>query len=83
MAEDTIGLPGEVVVKSRLNLGRPFDFDRSLESLELRTYRIRSPVRLLDLHAHAGFWSDGWGVLPFWFSSENLDEISIYRVKAN
>jgi len=81
MAEDTIGLPGELVVKSRLSLGRPFDFDRSLEPLQLRTYRIPSPVRLLDLHAHAGFWSDGWGVLPFWFSDENLDEISIYRVK--
>jgi len=81
MAEDTIGLPGELVVKSRLSLGRPFDFDRSLEPIQLRTYRIPSPVRLLDLHAHAGFWSDGWGVLPFWFSDENLDEISIYRVK--
>ena len=81
MAEDTTGVPGELVVKSRLSLGRSFDVDRSLERLELRTYRIRSPVRLLDLHAHAGFWSDGWGVLPFWFSSENLDEISIYGVK--
>ena len=80
MAEDTTGVPGELVVKSRLSLGRSFDVDRSLERLELRTYRIRSPVRLLDLHAHAGFWSDGWGVLPFWFSSENQDEISIYRV---
>ena len=81
MAEDTTGYAGEIVVKSRLSLGRPFDFDRSLEPLEQRTYRIRSPLRLLDVHAHAGFWSDGWGVLPFWFSRENVDEISIYRVK--
>ena len=81
MAEDTTGFPGELVVKSRLSLGRPFDFDRFLEPLEQRTYRIRSPLRLVDVHAHAGFWSDGWGVLPFWFSRENLDEISIYRVK--
>src|SRR5437667_12246938 len=81
MAEDTTGAPGELVVKSRLSLGRSFDVDRSLERLKLRTYRIRSAVRLLDLHAHAGVWSDGWGVLPLWFSSENLDEISIYVVK--
>ena len=81
MAEDITGFPGELVVKSRLSLGRPFEFDRSLELLEQRPYRIRSPLRLLDVHAHAGFWSDGWGVLPFWFSRETLDEISIYRVK--
>jgi len=81
MAEDVTGFSGELVVKSRLSLGRPFEFDRSLELLEQRTYRIRSPLRLLDVHAHAGFWSDGWGVLPFWFSRETLDEISIYRVK--
>ena len=81
MAEDTTGSQGELVVKSRLSLGRPYDFDRFLEPLERRSYRIRSPLRLVDVHAHAGFWSDGWGVLPFWFSRENLDEISIYRVK--
>ena len=81
MAEDTVGSPGEIVVKSRLSLSHPFEFDRSLEPLERRSYRIRSPLRLLDVHAHAGFWSDGWGVLPFWFSREDLDEISIYRVK--
>ena len=81
MAEDTSGFPGELVVKSRLSLGSPLDFDSSLQSLDQRRYRISSPVRLLDVHSHAGFWSDGWGVLPFWFSREDLDTISIYRVK--
>jgi hypothetical protein len=85
MAEDTTGSPGELVVKSRLCLGRAFDNElhRSLELLEQRAYRIRSPLRVLDQHSHAGFWSDGWGVLPFWFSRETLDELSIYRVKGN
>ncbi len=83
MADDTTGRPGELFVKSSLALGQVFDnqFGRSLELLERRTYGIRSPVRLLDPHTHAGFWSDGWGVLPFWFSRESLDEFSIYRVK--
>ena len=69
-------------MKSRLALGRSFDndLDRSLKPVEQRTYRIRSPFRLLDPHTHAGFWSDGWGVLPFWFSRQELDEFSIYRV---
>ena len=83
MADDTNGRPGELFVKSSLALGRVFDnqFGRSLELIEQRTYRIRSPLRLLDPHTHAGFWSDGWGVLPFWFSREPLDEFSVYRVK--
>ncbi len=77
-AEDTTGAPGELFVKSRLALGRTFD---GLELIDQRTYRIRSPFRLLAQDSHAGFWSDGWGVLPFWFSREPLDEFSVYRVK--
>jgi hypothetical protein len=82
MAEDTTGARGQLVVKSRLALGQTFDnaLDRSLEPVEERVYRIRSPIRLLDEQSHAGFWSDGWGVLPFWFSRDNLDELTIYRV---
>ena len=71
-----LALTGLALVFQRQN-----DFDRFLEPMERRSYRIRSPLRLLDVHAHAGFWSDGWGVLPFWFSREDLDELSIYRVK--
>jgi hypothetical protein len=83
MAEDTTGSPGTLVVKSSLALGKTFDndFERSLELVDRRIYRIRSPFRLLHAHSHAGFWSDGWGVLPFWFSFEPLDELSVYRAK--
>jgi len=83
VALDTTGAPGRLMVKSRLCMGRIFDnaVGRSLETLEVRTYRIRSPFRLLDEHSRAGFWSDGWGVLPFSFSREALDEFSIYRLK--
>jgi hypothetical protein len=83
MADDTIGRPGELLVKSRVALGGIFDnqLGRSLKPVDKLTYRIRSPLRLLDQTSHAGFWSDGWGVLPFSFSREPLDEFSIYRVK--
>jgi hypothetical protein len=83
LAHDTTASPGELVVKSRLALGLPSDNEsgRSLEQLEQRTYWIRSPIRLLDEHSRAGFWSDGWGVLPFWFSREKLDDLYIYRVR--
>lgn len=82
MAEDTAGQPGTLVVKSRLCLSKTFDneLDRSLDLVDRRIYSVASPIRLLDLRTHAGFWSDGWGVLPFWFSWEPMDEIAVYRV---
>jgi hypothetical protein len=85
VADDTVGRPGELFVKSNLALGHIPDngLGRSLEPIEQRTYRIRSPFRLLVPNVHAGFWSDGWGVLPFWFSREPLDEFSVYRVRGN
>jgi len=72
-------------VKSSLALGTVFDNDlgHSLKLVDQIPYGIRSPLRVLDPHTHAGFWSDGWGVLPFWFSREPLDELSIYRVKSD
>jgi len=81
-AEDTTSPPGRLMVISRLCLGRIFDSElgRSLVKLDERVYWIHSPFRLLDLHSHAGFWSDGWGVLPFSLSREDLDELSVYRV---
>jgi 4-amino-4-deoxy-L-arabinose transferase-like glycosyltransferase len=85
MSERTTGSPGKLVVVSRLCLGRTFDNElgRSLDLVEERTYRIRSPLRLLDEKARAGFWSNGWGVLPFWFSREKFDDLYIYRVREN
>lgn len=82
MTLDSVGRPGELVVKSRACLAHQFDsqLDRSLQAVGEETYRIRSPLRLLDKAARAGFWNDGWGVLPFWFSQAPIDEITIYRV---
>lgn len=83
IVEDTVGRPGDLVVVSRLSLGRIFDNElgRSLEVVEKRTYTVRSPVRLLAEHSRAGFWSDGWGLAPFTFSRDPLDEFTVYRVK--
>ena len=82
MADDTVADPGELVVKSRNLLSIAFDnqLDRSLEVVGRKTYWVSSPLRLLDDNAKAGFWSDGWGVLPFWFSRQPLDVITVYRV---
>ena len=85
VADDTTGRPGELFVKSDLALGQVPDtkLGHSLQLVETRAYRIESPVRVLDPNTRAGFWSDGWGVLPFWFSRQPLDQVSIYRVGRN
>lgn len=82
MTADSTAPLGTLVIKSRLSLSKSFDneFDRSLEVVEKRTYAVSSPLRLLDYGTHAGWWSDGWGVLPFWFSTQPLDEVTVYRV---
>jgi len=82
MTQDSVGRSGELVVKSQACLSRQFDsqLDRSLEVVGQKTYQIRSPFRLLSRVARAGFWSDGWGVLPFWFSEGPIDKITIYRI---
>ena len=85
VADDTTGRPGELFVKSDLALGQVPDnrLGHSLQLVEKRNYQVRSPLRVLDSHTHAGFWSDGWGVLPFWVSTAPLDEVSIYRVNSD
>ncbi|MBI3939687.1 MAG: glycosyltransferase family 39 protein [Acidobacteria bacterium] len=50
----------------------------------LKTYRYAPTltIRLLNAEAHAGFWSMGWGFLPFSFSSGHapLEQISVYEI---
>ncbi len=50
--------------------------------LGTHTYRPRIPIRLLDSGSHAGFWSSGWGLLPYSFAATNtvLETISVYEV---
>jgi 4-amino-4-deoxy-L-arabinose transferase-like glycosyltransferase len=85
VADDTTGHPGELFMKSSLALGQVPDTNlgHSFRIVEQRRYQVRSPVRLLDPNTHAGFWSDGWGVLPFWFSQGPLDQVSVYRIMGN
>jgi hypothetical protein len=46
------------------------------------SYRISSPIRLLDASVHAGFWSMGWGILPFSFAGQDstLETIRVYEI---
>lgn len=45
-------------------------------------YQPASPLRLLDRQCHAGFWSSGWGWLPFSIAGRGsiLESISVYEI---
>ncbi|HYK90503.1 MAG TPA: glycosyltransferase family 39 protein [Acidobacteriota bacterium] len=47
--------------------------------LEERTYTSRWPFRVLDSRWRAGFWSMGWGILPFSFAVERTP-IEVIRI---
>lgn len=49
---------------------------------ERHEYRPAIPLRLLDPQCHAGFWSSGFGLLPFSLTTRRsmLETISVYEV---
>ena len=50
-----------------------------LRSVDLR---VRTPLRLVDRHAHSGFSSVSMGLLPFSFSNQPLDRITYSRTSS-
>ncbi len=56
--------------------------DPALRLVGERRYTIPWPVRLLDSRSHAGFWSMGWGLLPFSIAVDRspIEVIRIYKV---
>jgi hypothetical protein len=50
--------------------------------LNRRAYRPTSLVRVLEADTHAGFWSMGWGMLPYSLGNSDrpLESISVYSI---
>ena len=58
-----------------------YDGDRYSTLLEKRVIQLPYPVRILDFGSHAGFYSTGWGILPFSLATESRWEwFNVYRV---
>lgn len=73
--------PGEWIVASELSLSGNFDSlaEETAVPLRVSELRVRSPLRILDRHSHAGFSSVSFGLLPFSFSRRPLDRITYAR----
>lgn len=75
-------MPGDILIKPILA-----DYDNkiypkwknALESIDTKIYY--GNLKLLNSEAHAGFYSQGWGFLPFFSSESEVERIEIYRFK--
>ncbi len=75
---------GDIIVKPYL--ASPwvtlYDPPEYVELLEQRHPSFDYPIRILDFSSHAGFYSTGWGILPFSVDSGDPWEwFNIFRVK--
>ncbi len=76
--------PGDIIIKPYL--ASPwvtvYDGPPGTVLLEQRLVETRHPLRLLDFSSHAGFYSTGWGLLPFSLSAgEPWEWFNVFRVE--
>jgi len=79
-------VPGDLLVKPVLTAPTwttPYEspaYGFELETLEVRS---RFPVRILNRPVQAGFYSDFWGLLPFWPADRDapLEVIRVFMVR--
>jgi 4-amino-4-deoxy-L-arabinose transferase-like glycosyltransferase len=73
---------GSFIVLPRLALPYPIPADLQSMTMPLHTfsYDVGTPLRILDREAHAGFYSTGWGLIPFSFSRRALEDLEIRQV---
>lgn len=73
---------GSLVALPKLAL--PYDLPAALRSMMMPYLTITSdtgsPLRLLDGSSRAGFYSTGWGVLPFSISSQRIERVEVAQV---
>ncbi|MGA3259862.1 MAG: hypothetical protein ABSE35_13345 [Bryobacteraceae bacterium] len=77
-------IPGEWIVASDLSLAGKYDSLAEETAVPLRSVdlRVRTPLRLVDRHAHTGNSSASMGLLPFSFSNQPLDRITYSRTSS-
>jgi len=82
--ENSVPTRGEWIVSSELSLGGNYDSlaEEAAVPLSSTDLRVRTPLRLIDRYAHAGFSAASSGLLPFSFSLRPLDRIAYSRTSS-
>jgi hypothetical protein len=76
--------PGDIIIKPFL--ASPwvtlYDGDEYTDLLEQRIAEEPFPYRILDFSSHAGFYSTGWGLLPYSYTKgERWEWFNVFRIK--
>jgi len=65
-------------------LALPYEISADLSSMmipvQTLTYKPDTPLRVFDWQTPAGFYSNGWGLIPFSLSQSTLEEIEVRQV---
>jgi len=73
---------GSYIALPRLAL--PYPVPAGLHSMTMPvqtlSYNVTTPLRILDRQTHAGFYSTGWGLIPFSISRRSLEDLEIRQV---
>ena len=80
----TTARPGDIIIKPYVAMPwvTAYDTGEYTELLEQREAQIDSRVRMLDFGSKAGFYSTGWGILPYGVANgDRWEWFNVYRVK--
>jgi hypothetical protein len=81
-ADETTVSGGSLLIKPQLPA--PFDPPSDLASMTIPfarfTYDVKTPFRIMDVKVPAGFYSTGWGMVPFSLSSDSIESMDIRQV---
>jgi len=69
-----------VIPKLAMPYGMPADLQSMTMPYARLTFDVRTPFRIMDLNSPAGFYSTGWGLIPFSLSTQSLETLEIRQV---
>jgi 4-amino-4-deoxy-L-arabinose transferase-like glycosyltransferase len=75
---------GDIIIKPYIAMPwvSLYDHNGCLDLVEQHYVTVGFPVRMLDFGSKAGFYSTGWGLLPFsWKKGERWEWFNVFRVK--
>ncbi len=81
-ADESVVRGGSCVIRPKLAL--PYDMPPDLFSMSMPlasvSYDVKTPFRTMDPSTPAGFYSTGWGLIPFSLSRESLEILEIRQI---
>lgn len=83
LTNDNSAQLGDIVIIPSIPCPSPLhpDLLARLKIIDTIIYNSKFPIRVMNGEAHAGFYSDGWGLLPYSFSTVPLETFKIYQVE--